>query len=207
MFAHFQAGGLHDSDFEWMTAQLVAIAESSCEGRLVSTLEGGYRVTGGPLASLGRAAAAHVSTLMQPALVSRPWEQDDALDRLHAMIEQETRWQEARAARRAAARAAAIQAAQAAEAADAAADAAAAAAAAGDSSVGAASDAPAAVAPVAVAADASALVERAAAAKAALEAESDLGGGGSRRSKRARTEVDYVALEAKMKGEDKNKSE
>ena len=203
MFAHFQAGGLHDSDFEWMTAQLVAIAESSCEGRLVSTLEGGYRVTGGPLASLGRAAAAHVSTLMQPALVSRPWEQDDALDRLHAMIEQETRWQEARAARRAAARAAAIQAAQAAEAADAAA----AAAAAGDSSVGAASDAPAAVAPVAVAADASALVERAAAAKAALEAESDLGGGGSRRSKRARTEVDYVALEAKMKGEDKNKSE
>ena len=104
MFAHFQAGGLHDSDFEWMTAQLVAIAESSCEGRLVSTLEGGYRVTGGPLASLGRAAAAHVSTLMQPALVSRPWEQDDALDRLHAMIEQETRWQEARAARRAAAR-------------------------------------------------------------------------------------------------------
>ena len=203
MFAHFQAGGLHDSDFEWMTAQLVAIAESSCEGRLVSTLEGGYRVTGGPLASLGRTAAAHVSTLMQPALVSRPWEQDDALDRLHAMIEQETRWQEARAARRAAARAAAIQAAQAA----AAADAAAAAAAAGDSSVGAASDAPAAVAPVAVAADASALVERAAAAKAALEAESDLGGGGSRRSKRARTEVDYVALEAKMKGEDKNKSE
>ena len=202
MFAHFQAGGLHDSDFEWMTAQLVAIAESSCEGRLVSTLEGGYRVTGGPLASLGRAAAAHVSTLMQPALVSRPWEQDDALDRLHAMMEQETRWQEARAARRAAARAAAIQAAQAAEAAGAAA-----AAAAGDSSVGAASDAPAAVAPVAVAADASALVERAAAAKAALEAESDLGGGGSRRSKRARTEVDYVALEAKMKGEDKNKSE
>jgi acetoin utilization deacetylase AcuC-like enzyme len=36
------------------------VADSCCQGRLVSTLEGGY-----DLAALGRSAAAHVGALME----------------------------------------------------------------------------------------------------------------------------------------------
>lgn len=50
---------LTEDDFAWATRQLMAIADESCDGRVVSTLEGGY-----DLAALGRSAAAHVRTLM-----------------------------------------------------------------------------------------------------------------------------------------------
>jgi acetoin utilization deacetylase AcuC-like enzyme len=33
---------LEDSDFEWITTELVRIADTACEGRIVSILEGGY---------------------------------------------------------------------------------------------------------------------------------------------------------------------
>jgi acetoin utilization deacetylase AcuC-like enzyme len=36
-----EAGALLDHDFEWMTAELVGLAEACCDGRLVSVLEGG----------------------------------------------------------------------------------------------------------------------------------------------------------------------
>ena len=48
-----------EADFEWATAELAAVADECCAGRLVSTLEGGY-----DLAALGRSAAAHVRALM-----------------------------------------------------------------------------------------------------------------------------------------------
>ncbi len=48
-----------DDDYRWVTIELMQIADACCRGRLVSTLEGGY-----DLAALGRAAAAHVGTLM-----------------------------------------------------------------------------------------------------------------------------------------------
>ena len=47
------------SDFEWITQELLAIAKSHCDGRVVSTLEGGY-----DLAALAESAAAHVQVLM-----------------------------------------------------------------------------------------------------------------------------------------------
>jgi len=50
---------LGDSDYEWVTGKLAEIAARRCEGRLVSTLEGGY-----DLAALARSAAAHVGALM-----------------------------------------------------------------------------------------------------------------------------------------------
>ncbi len=50
---------LVEDDFAWVTAALMELAESCCEGRLVSTLEGGY-----DLDALARSAAAHVRTLM-----------------------------------------------------------------------------------------------------------------------------------------------
>jgi acetoin utilization deacetylase AcuC-like enzyme len=51
--------GLNERDYAWITAEIVRIAEDSCGGRVVSTLEGGY-----DLAALGTSAAAHVEELM-----------------------------------------------------------------------------------------------------------------------------------------------
>jgi len=50
---------LDDSDYTWVTDQLMAIAGRHCQGRIVSVLEGGYN-----LDSLGRAAYCHIRSLM-----------------------------------------------------------------------------------------------------------------------------------------------
>ncbi len=47
-----------DADFAWITRELVKVAEEICEGRIVSTLEGGYDLQG-----LGHGALAHVTEL------------------------------------------------------------------------------------------------------------------------------------------------
>ena len=46
-----------------MTKQLVKVANASAEGRVLSVLEGGYKVQGGPVSALGRSVAAHVRAL------------------------------------------------------------------------------------------------------------------------------------------------
>jgi len=51
---------LTEEDFAWATAQLCALADRTCEGRIVSTLEGGY-----DLSALASSAAAHVRVLME----------------------------------------------------------------------------------------------------------------------------------------------
>ena len=48
-----------EADYQWATAELAAVAEEACAGRLVSTLEGGY-----DLAALADSAASHVRALM-----------------------------------------------------------------------------------------------------------------------------------------------
>ncbi|MEQ9640108.1 MAG: histone deacetylase family protein [Alphaproteobacteria bacterium] len=50
---------LSDADYGWITAELCKLANETCGGKVVSTLEGGY-----DLAALGRASAAHVSALL-----------------------------------------------------------------------------------------------------------------------------------------------
>jgi acetoin utilization deacetylase AcuC-like enzyme len=47
-------------DYEWVTNRIVDTAEKVCEGRVVSTLEGGY-----DLDALAQSTAAHVKTLME----------------------------------------------------------------------------------------------------------------------------------------------
>ncbi|WP_108860614.1 histone deacetylase family protein [Ruegeria sp. Alg231-54] len=49
-------------DFAWITAELCKIADDLCEGRIVSTLEGGY-----DLNALAEATRAHVEELMKAA--------------------------------------------------------------------------------------------------------------------------------------------
>ena len=49
---------LQDEDYGWITAEIQALAESACSGKVVSLLEGGY-----DLEALASASAAHVKAL------------------------------------------------------------------------------------------------------------------------------------------------
>ncbi|MCB5161141.1 histone deacetylase family protein [Marinomonas algarum] len=51
---------LSESDFTWITDQLMAIADRHCGGKIVSVLEGGYNTD-----ALGRAAFCHIKSLMR----------------------------------------------------------------------------------------------------------------------------------------------
>jgi acetoin utilization deacetylase AcuC-like enzyme/ankyrin repeat protein len=59
--------GVTESDYEWLTGQLVAIANTHAAGRVVSVLEGGYRVHAGVASAFGRSVAAHVRALAAPS--------------------------------------------------------------------------------------------------------------------------------------------
>ncbi|TCT07112.1 histone deacetylase family protein [Paralcaligenes ureilyticus] len=50
--------GMVESDYAWMTEQIVALADKTAQGRIVSFLEGGYN-----LSALGRSAVAHIKAL------------------------------------------------------------------------------------------------------------------------------------------------
>jgi acetoin utilization deacetylase AcuC-like enzyme len=51
---------LTEEDFAWVTGRICDVAEDTCQGRVVSTLEGGY-----DLDALGASVAAHVGVLME----------------------------------------------------------------------------------------------------------------------------------------------
>lgn len=53
---------LGEADFDWVTRAILEVAHKRCGGRVVSMLEGGYR-----LDALGRSAAVHVKALMEAA--------------------------------------------------------------------------------------------------------------------------------------------
>lgn len=50
--------GLLESDYAWVTGQLMAVAKETAEGRIVSMLEGGYS-----LSALARSVSAHIKVL------------------------------------------------------------------------------------------------------------------------------------------------
>lgn len=58
--------GIQEQEYEWVTDQIVQIANRLCEGRVVSVLEGGYRIQGGPVSAFARSVAAHVRALSEP---------------------------------------------------------------------------------------------------------------------------------------------
>ena len=49
-----------EEDFAWITGRICDVADANCQGRVVSTLEGGY-----DLEALGASSAAHVRVLME----------------------------------------------------------------------------------------------------------------------------------------------
>lgn len=54
--------GLVEEDFEWATKKLLDVADTFCEGRVISMLEGGY-----DLQALGNSVSVHVQALMDAA--------------------------------------------------------------------------------------------------------------------------------------------
>ena len=55
--AHFN---LVESDYDWITRKLKALADKHCEGKIVSSLEGGYA-----LSALGRSVTVHIKAMME----------------------------------------------------------------------------------------------------------------------------------------------
>lgn len=56
---------LLEEDFEWITSRLVQIANSTCEGRVISALEGGYQINGEFYSSFARSVKAHIGALIE----------------------------------------------------------------------------------------------------------------------------------------------
>lgn len=54
---------LETVDYEWITRQLMKIANTHCDGRIVSALEGGYRLQGKAASVFARNVQAHVRVL------------------------------------------------------------------------------------------------------------------------------------------------
>ena len=58
--------GLVETDYEWLTEQVVRVANTCCEGRLVSILEGGYRIHGYAASPLAQSIKSHVAAMSVP---------------------------------------------------------------------------------------------------------------------------------------------
>lgn len=56
--------GMLEEDYEWVTEQLVKVANTCCNGRIVSALEGGYKIHGGIVSPFARSVASHVRALV-----------------------------------------------------------------------------------------------------------------------------------------------
>mmetsp|Transcript_16005 Transcript_16005/g.24363 ORF Transcript_16005/g.24363 Transcript_16005/m.24363 type:complete len:1069 (+) Transcript_16005:197-3403(+) len=61
---NFGYGGMIEDDYEWVTEQLVKVANTCCNGRIVSVLEGGYKIHGGIVSPFARSVASHVRSLV-----------------------------------------------------------------------------------------------------------------------------------------------
>lgn len=73
---NFSYIGIQEKDFEWITDQIVQVANRCCHGRIVSVLEGGYRIHGNIVSAFARSVAAHVRALAEPNL--QEWDHNDA---------------------------------------------------------------------------------------------------------------------------------
>jgi len=69
--------GMIEDDYEWVTEQLVKVANSCCNGRIVSVLEGGYKIHGGIVSPFARSVAAHVRGLVDGGISRELYNGDD----------------------------------------------------------------------------------------------------------------------------------
>jgi acetoin utilization deacetylase AcuC-like enzyme/ankyrin repeat protein len=69
---------LVEEDFDWVTQGLIRVANSCCEGRVVSALEGGYQIGGEFSSAFAKSVKTHVAALTTGAKTVAPWSNDDA---------------------------------------------------------------------------------------------------------------------------------
>ena len=80
---------IQDEDYEWVTESIQAVANSCCDGRVVSILEGGYRVQSAAASPFARSVTAHVRGLHRTDCITL-WDPSEAA----AEAEREWRAQE-----------------------------------------------------------------------------------------------------------------
>jgi len=71
--------GMIEDDYEWITDQLVKVANSCCSGRIVSTLEGGYKIHGGIVSPFARSVASHVRALVEGGCSRELYNESDGI--------------------------------------------------------------------------------------------------------------------------------
>lgn len=69
---------LVEEDFDWITTNLVKIANSCCDGRVVSALEGGYQLNGEFCSAFAKSVKTHVNSLTVGARSTAPFSVADA---------------------------------------------------------------------------------------------------------------------------------
>ncbi|OQR89728.1 histone deacetylase [Thraustotheca clavata] len=65
--------GLFEHDYEWLTQAVVKVANATCQGRVISVLEGGYNFHGRIASSFARSVAAHARALVNGAESTEEW--------------------------------------------------------------------------------------------------------------------------------------
>jgi acetoin utilization deacetylase AcuC-like enzyme/ankyrin repeat protein len=66
---------LLEQDYEWLVGHVKQIANTCCDGRLISVLEGGYNFHGRMVSPFARSVAAHARALVNPA--REPWDEEE----------------------------------------------------------------------------------------------------------------------------------
>jgi hypothetical protein len=69
--------GMLEEDYEWITEQLVKVANTCCNGRIVSALEGGYKIHGGIVSPFARSVASHVRALVDGGSSRELYDKDE----------------------------------------------------------------------------------------------------------------------------------
>ena len=69
--------GMIEEDYEWITEQIVKIANKCCNGRVVSALEGGYKIHGGIVSPFARSVASHVRALVDGGNSREEYDKDE----------------------------------------------------------------------------------------------------------------------------------
>ncbi|CEG45202.1 histone deacetylase [Plasmopara halstedii] len=67
-------GSLLEQDYEWLVDHVKQVANTCCEGRLISVLEGGYNFHGRMVSPFARSVAAHTRALINPS--RERWNED-----------------------------------------------------------------------------------------------------------------------------------
>uniref|UniRef100_A0A7S1B8M9 Histone deacetylase domain-containing protein n=2 Tax=Corethron hystrix TaxID=216773 RepID=A0A7S1B8M9_9STRA len=69
--------GMIEDDYEWLTSQLIRVANTCCHGRIVSVLEGGYKIHGGIVSPFARSVGSHVRALLDGGTSREQWDPQD----------------------------------------------------------------------------------------------------------------------------------